>query len=914
MTPEEPRGPGIRRAVHVPGGRIEREIDEEIAFHLESRISALIAGGSSPDEARRIAESEYGDLRASRRELTTVDRHRRRRERATHWADSIAQDLRFAARALRRSPAYAATAVFTLVIGVAASVAIFAIVNSVLLRPLPFPDADRLIGTWHDMPPIGLMHANQSPTTYFTYESQAHTIDGIGVYEERAMNVADSRGGVEPARLDAASCTASLFRVLGVPALHGRVIGASDDVPGAPPVVLISEAAWHARFGSDPAIIGRAVDVNGVRREIVGVMPAAFRFPSAGVQLWIPLQFDRADPPPDAFSYNGVARLRLGVTLEQAQRDFTNVLPRILDLFPNFVPGITTRMMMDQTKPRPVLTHLQDDVTGGVAGTLWMMAIAAFLLLLVACVNVANLTLVRADARQRELSVREALGAGRGRLIRYYFSESAIVAAAGGALGLGVAWVILRELVTHGPADLPRLAEIGLDARALAVAGAISVLAALTCAAIPMWRIGRRGGAVGLRESRGGTASRSQHRLRGALVVAQIALALVVLASSGLLLRSLARLRAVRLGFDPEKVATVWVSPQPGRYPRGPALVHFYSTLVDDVARLPGVVGVGVSSRLPLIVRGINQTPLYPEDDPEYATKLPPLQLFASVSGDYFGVMRIPLLAGHLFAGPDAQREGDAVVSKRTAEIFWHDSTGRAALGKRFRSLPAGPWYTVVGVVGDTRDTALAVPPSPAVYFPEIVQKDTVTPQTARTMALVVRTAGDPASIEPALRQAVHSLDPTLPAFDGRPMTDALRSSMARLAFVILVLGGGAVLTLLLGAVGLYGVMAYLVTLRRRELGIRIALGATPRGIAAATTGQGLALAAGGVLGGLGLFAIAARFISVFLRVFLFGVRPWDPVALAGAALGLIAVAALASWIPGRRAGRVDPAEALRAD
>jgi predicted permease len=910
--PNEPRIPGLRRSVHLPDQRIETDVDDEIAFHLESRVRALVSQGRTQHDARRTAEAEFGDLRASRRELTAVDRRRRRRERIEHSLETIAQDLRYAVRSLRRSPAFTITAVVTLVIGIGAAVAIFAIVNSVLLRPLPFKNPDRLVGAWHDFPLLGMTHGQQAAITYWTYQTQAHTIDGIGIYDESAANVAfDGSSAGAPQRVTTALFSASLFSVLGVSPTYGRVFTESEDLPGAAPVMLISYGMWRAQFGGDPKIIGRTLAVDDVRREIVGVMPPSFRLPTAETEIWIPLGLDRAKPPASAFGYTSIARLKPGVTVADAQRDFTAVLPRVVESFPNFVSGITTKMMMDQVRPRPVLNPLRDDITGGIAGTLWMMAGAAGLLLLVACANVANLTLVRADARQRELAVRAALGAGRSRIMRYYFSESAALASAAGLFGLAAAWIIVRILVARGPTDIPRLAEIAVDSRVVLFAVAITALAAAACSVIPALRMGRGSGSLALREgSRGGTAGRGQHRVRSALVAAQIALCLVVLAGSGLLVRSFEQLHAVRPGFDPEHVATLWMSLPRARYTSDIDVVRLYSTLMDRVAQLPGVKSVGATSWLPLASRGLNPNPLYPEEQPEYATKLPPLENFTMVGGEYFRAMAIPLLAGKLFDRMDTQREGDAIISSRTAEFFWKDPTGVAALGKRFRALPGGPWFTVVGVVGNTRDSTLDAPPSPTVFFPEVVQADAHIKKPARTMALVVRTTGEPTSIVPAVQRLVREIDPTLPTFDVRPMSEALRASTARLAFTILILAGAAVVTLTLGAVGLYGVMAYVVTLRRRELGIRIALGASPRGVAAATTRQGVALTSVGVAGGFVLFTVAAR----FMRTFLFGVAPWDPLTVAGATLTLFVVATLASWIPARRAGRVDPAEALRAE
>jgi putative ABC transport system permease protein len=889
-------------------GRIERDVDDEIAFHIESRVSALMARGQSEDTARRNAEAEFGDVREARRELAAADRNRRRRERIAQWLDAAAQDVRQAVRSLRRSPAFTIAAVLTLVIGIGASVAIFAVVNGVLVRPLPYGHPERLVGAWHDMPPIGLVHQPQSPPTYFTYLRLAHTIEGIGVYREGEVNVADPRGGVEPQRVISASISATLIPVLQLPPILGHAFTDADDLPGAPPVMLIGEAMWRARFGSDPEIIGRRLDVNGVSREITGVMPTRFHMPSAATQLWMPLQLDAVNPPATAFAYNAIVRLKPGVTVADAERDFAAVLPRAPDIVPLFVPGISTRQIMDQARPTPVLVPLRADITSGIAGTLWMVAGAAALLLIVACANVANLTLVRADAHQRELAVREALGAGRGRITLHLVAESTVLAAVASVLGLLLAAAAVRAFVGAGPAEIPRLADVRIDAATVLFTFVVAAFVAIACSLMPAVRAVR--GPLAIREGgRSGTAGRTQHRLRGGLVAAQIALALVVLSGSGLLMRTFQRLNAIHPGWNPDHVATFWLSLPRATYKTDVSVVQFYSRLVRRVAAHPGVQTVGLTSRLPLESHGVNPNPLYPEDDPSYTTKLPPLQLFGAASGDYFRAMGIPLLAGRTFDHLEAQREGDAIISRRTAQVFWQDPTGVAALGKRFRPLPTGRWYTVVGVVGDTRETTLAADPEPAVYFP-ITSEPTALATGQRTLALVVRTTGEATSITPAVQQAVRDLDPTQPIFDVRPMTAVFRKATAQLSFIILILGSAAAVTLVLGAVGLYGVLAYVVTLRRRELAIRIALGASPRAVAMAMTRYGIALTGIGIACGLAIFAVVAR----FLHLLLFGVAPSDPVTLGTSALILIAMAMLASWVPARRAARVHPADALRAE
>jgi putative ABC transport system permease protein len=901
----------VRRALRTGRETVEREVADEISFHLDSRIEALRSHGHSEAEARRIALSEFGDIRASYEELSSLDRRRRRRSGLSEFVDTLAQDVRHAARSLRRSPVFMASGIVTLALGIGAVVTAFAVVNAVLLRPLPYKNSARLVGAWYDMPAINLYHVGQAIPTYYTYRDLASTIEDIGIYQETFTNVADADGSAPPQRLSTALASASLFSVLGASPMTGRLVSMTDDRPGAAPVVLISDALWHARYGADPHAVGTMLDVNGVHRQIIGVMRASFQIPSAETALWIPLNIDPLNPPGDAFAYNAIARLKPGVSRAQAQREFAALLPRAGELYPRFVPGITTRMIMDQVKPRAVLTSLSDDVTGGIAGTLWVIAAAASLLFFVAIVNVANLTLVRGDARQRELAVRAALGAGRMRLVRHHVVESLVLAAYGAAIALVLAWATVHLLVAHGPSNVPRLQEIRLDGATVGFAVALSLAAAAACSAIPALRILRDRNRFGLlRSMRGGTAARRQQIVRGALVIGQIAIGAVVLASSGLLLRSFERLQSVQPGYDAQHVSTAWTSLPRARYASNVDVVRFYAELVARVARLPGVTSVGVTSRLPLIARGINPNPLYPEDDPAFSTKLPPLQIFTTIGGGYLRTLRIPIIAGRDFDGMDSQREGDALVSLASARMFWHDSTGRTALGKRFRALPNGPLYTVVGVVGDTHDSTLATPPAPTVYFPEVTASGGAARQLARTMAIAIRTAGDPAAIVPSVQRIVRELDPTLPVFNAQPLTEATRASTARLQFTILIVGSAAIVTLALGALGLFSVLAYMVTLRRREIGIRIALGALPRSIATATASRGLLLTAVGLVAGLAFFAMAAG----ALRSFLFGVSPWDPATVFGSVAILLTAALLASWLPARQAALVDPVEALRND
>jgi predicted permease len=825
---------------------------------------------------------------------------------------SFLSPIRYAWRSLRRTPVFTATAVLTLAIGVGAVTAIFAVVNGILLRPLPYGHPEQLVGAWHDLPPLSLKHTEQTAGTYFTYKRFARTISGIAAYQEGSANVADPSGSTEPRRLSAGFISADVVPLLEVPPKMGRSFSAEEDLPNGPAVMMISEGLWRSRFGSDPQIIGRTLDVSGKSHEIVGVMPRSFRFPSSDTEIWLLLALDPNAPFAGGFNYDAVARLKPGVSIADAQRDFRSVLPRILDVAPMMAPGVSTQMLLDQAKPQPALVPMRDDVVGGIRGTLWIVAATAGLLLIVACANVANLVLVRADGRQRELAVRAAIGAGRSHVLTHFLAESAVLAMIAAVLGLAIAAAGIRLLVTAGPVEIPRLAEVRIDGTVVAFIFVVTALITVACSLIPALRFARTELVSSLREGgRGGTSGRERQRVRGALVAAQIALALVVLAGSGLLIRSFSELHAVRPGWSSENVATFWLSLPRARYPSDSAMTRFYSQLTERVSALPGVRSVGLSSRLPLEEHGQNTSPIWVEGDPTAASQIPPLQLMITTDGGYFETMKIPLVAGRTFLPLDARQDGyDAIVNRVTAQHFWHDSTGQGAIGKRFQTLPGGAWYRVVGVVGSVRDSSLQTPPAPTVYFPEVPVADSVVNQFTSMMGLVVRTAGDPTAAIRPVQSVVHELDPTLPLFDVKPMTEVVRSSLAQLSFTMLIIGVAAIVTLLLGAIGLYGVIAYVVSLRTRELGVRIALGATPREIAGMVTRQGIALTAIGIGAGLALFALVARFI----RSLLFGVAPSDPVTLIAVSLVLIAIAALASWVPARRASKVDPMTALRAE
>lgn len=895
----------------------EADVVEEVAQHLEQQFAELSAR-VGPAAAREQLLAELRDqgldvaLSTRRHAPKSRARWRRRSDISLSQAcTALRQDLTYAWRSLRRSALLSASLVVTLTVGLGSAAAIFAVVDAVLLRPLPYGQPDRLVGVWLDMPPLSFTHIQQSLGTYLAFRRYARSIDGIAAYETSSINVTDPNGRADPERMHAALATASTFPLLQVNPILGRPYTDAEDVPKGPRVVVISEGVWRTRFAGDPNVIGKTLVIDGNATQIIGVMPTRFRFPDASTQLWLPLAPDPTDIMSSGFNLNTVARMKPGITIAAVSRDFTNLLPRAADIAPMFAPGITTRTILDQARPRLDVVPLRDDVVGAASRTLWIVAAAAVLVLLVTCANVANLLLVRADGRHRELSVRAALGAGRQRVLSYFFAEAALLSVISAVVALGVAAVAVRLLVGAGPAQLPRLAEVRIDWVVVAFALAVALLVAGVCTAIPAVRFSRGDLLAGLREGgRGGTVGGRRQRARSALVAAQVALALVVLAASGLLLRSFERLRAVRPGFDANGVATLWLSLPSQRYHGDSSVVRFYAQLVRRAAALPGVRAVGITSRLPLQSDRVSISPVYVEGAATPSSKMPPLELYASVDSGYFSAMRIPIIAGHNFDRLDRQRGNEALISQEAARVLFHDSTGRAALDQRFRMLPNDSLRTIVGVVGSMRDTSLFQGPARAVYVPESLGGDTAIDMVSTTMAVVARTSGDVAATTRALQRLVRDLDPSLPTFDVSSMQATVDASIASVTFTMIVFGAAAGVTLLLAVVGLYGVIAYIVTLRTRELGVRIALGAQPRAVAAMVTRQALALCGVGIAAGLVVVVALARFLGAFL----YQVAPTDPVTLAAASILLLTVALLAAFVPARRAAAVSPIEALRAD
>ncbi|MBC7895399.1 MAG: ABC transporter permease, partial [Cytophagaceae bacterium] len=695
--------------------------------------------------------------------------------------------------------------------------------------------------------------------------------------------------------------------------LRGRAFSEDEGRPNGARVVILSEDFWRRRFGADPSLVGRTVQMDGHDVEVVGIMPAGFRFPDAGTQAWAPLVMDPAERMGGGFNWGGIGRLRAGVSVATAQADVERGLTRVSELYPFLAPGVSMEGVVKNAKLTPSVRPLRNDVIGPFAQVLWVVAATAGLVLLVACANVANLLLVRAEGRQKELTVRAALGAGHGKVIAHFLAESLVLGIIGGAIGLGLAVAGVSLLVRYGPSELPRLAEVSVDGASLAFGFIAAIAASLAATLVPAWRQGRVNLGAMLREGgRSGTAGKARQQTRGILVAAQVALAMVLLAGSGLLARSVMQLQQVRPGFDASNLLSFRVELPSTTYKNSAARARFHGDLMARLAALPGVRAVGATSKLPLLIDGSNLNPVERADKPAGPDRLPPLATLIRVNDSYFRAMGVPLVAGRTFTGMDAQTPFEAVISRKVAADFWGDSTGTAALGQQVKPLN-GAAYTVIGVVETVRDTSLAATPSAQVYFPMTVSSNEGADsdiQGIGAVSFVVRASGDALALAPAVRRTVESIDRSLPVFNLRALDEIVAQSYARLTFTLLVLAVAAGAALLLGAVGLYGVVAYIVTLRTREIGVRIALGAQPSAVGRGVARQGLVLAIAGAGAGLLVFMLLAR----TLRAFLYGVAPIDPITMFAVTVILVMVAAIASWLPARRAARIDPVDAMRAD
>lgn len=811
-------------------------------------------------------------------------------------------DLRFALRGLLRSPGFTAVAVLTVALGIGATTAVFTLVDGVLLSPLPFPNADRLVSIAH----LGREGRDQLPLSdglYLLYGDRVESLDAVALYTGTAVNVVvDGR----PARVQAQAVTPSFFQVLGTQAELGRTFLESEGAPDGEQVVVLSDGYWRSELGADPSVVGGTLDVNGVQRTVVGVMPPGFGFPNREARMWAPYVVYPDQAPLASFSAAGIGRLAEGASLDRLTAEVEGLIGRLAELYPES----REPAFLSQVQLRSRLRPLKEALVGDVRTTLWILLGTVAFVLLIAAANVANLLLVRAESRQREMAVRSALGAGRLQVVRWFLSESALLAVAGGVLGTALAAVAVGVSIRAVPTSIPRLDELGVDVRVLAFAALITVAAALFSGLFPVLRTRRGSLSDRLREGSGrGTAGRERHRLRNGLVVTQIALALVLLIGSGLMFRSFRALRSIDPGYDAADYLTADVIVPTAEIEDPVAVDAFYRQLADRLAGLPGVVAVGYGNGLPL-TGGPAFYSMGVEDHPRGDDELPILASHIRVGPGYFDALGIPLLEGRLpRADDDATGARSVVVSESFARHWWPESS---PIGRRVRTGYDGEeWFTIVGVVGDAHYQGLQAPAEEMVYWPLLVGP-TDAPAVSRFQAMVLRTDGDtdPLALLPALRQAVAEVNPRIPVSDpgtGRRIRD---DASARTSFTMALLGSASVIALLLGLVGIYGVISYVVGQRTREIGIRMAMGATQSSVQGLVVRHGLALAGIGV--GVGL--VAAAGLSRTMSSVLYGVPPVDPVTYGALAVLLVAVATAASWVPAFRASRVDPSDALRVE
>ncbi len=816
---------------------------------------------------------------------------------------NVLNEVRQAARALLRRPGFTTVAVLTLALGIGANTAIFAVVDAVLLRPLPYPEPQRLVVIDHHAPGLGIADLTNSAGTMRFYREEAPFFSSLAGYERSPVNLT---GQGRAARIETIRVTPSLFRVLETQPVLGRPFNAADAAEGAAPVAILTHATWVGRFGSDPSVLGRTVDLDGVHTQIVGVMPSGFAFPDPGAALLRPLHIDPSGAF-GTFGIRGVARLAPGVTLAEARRRITELQGRMPAFFgdKDVTPGFMKKAGWSVT-----LQTLRERTVGDVASALWIILGTVGFVLLIACANVASLLLVRAESRRKEVAVRAAMGAGRGRLAAVFLTESLLLGVAGGVVGVALAWGGVKLLVALGPQTLPRLHDIGLGAPVLLFAAALSVLAGLGFGAIPLARVLGRGFTRALREGgRGSTDGRERHRARNVLVTGQLALALVLLVGAGLMVRTFRHMRGVDLGFDPTNVLTVGLSMGGAQAVRSrlPEAARVYQQVADRVAALPGVEHVGVTTALPLGGGDWNGTSFQIASKPTAANALPPFAMYKAVGPGYFQAMGMTLEQGR------AERESDvedgvpvAWVNETLARTFLDGK----AVGKRIRFGRGSDstWAEVVGVLKDVHEFSLTEPTRAVAYLPLLTGHWGF--PDLDVGYLVVKTARDPTSLVPAIRRIVHETDPDVPITTASTMSEVVGRSMQRTSFTLVLLAVATLVALLLGAIGLFGVVSYVVSQRTREIGIRMAMGARADDVRRMVLREGALLGAAGVALGLaGAFGLTR-----LMRSILFGVSATDPVAFVAAPVVLLAVVALATWLPARRASGLDPVEALRAE
>jgi len=811
------------------------------------------------------------------------------------------------ARRLVNAPIFTLVTLLTIGIGVGANTAIFSVVDGVLLKPLPYPEPERLVSVMQTAPGLNIKDLNISPPDYFTFRDENTTFESFGIWQSNRVTVT---GLGEPEQVRSLSMTEGVLNALRVPPVLGRWFTAQDDTFGNPETVILTHDYWQRKFGGNGSAIGQTLRVDGELRQIVGVMPESFRFLDRKADLILPFQFDRSKVRLGNFSYTGIARLKPGVSIAQASEDVRRMMPRVLTRFPS--PAGFTVKSFEAARIAPNLRPSKQDIVGDLGKVLWVLMGSIGLVLLIACANVANLLLVRVDARQQELGVRAALGASSRQIGGELLLESLLLGSLGGAAGLGIAYGALRLLVSIAPASLPRLESITIDVPALLFTFAISFAAALLFGIIPVMKYAGASVTSALRAG-GRTLSQSKeaHGARNTLVIAQVALCVVLVISAGLMIRTFQALRRVEPGFSgPEQLQVFFVFIPEAQVKETDRVLRMLQQILDKVSQVPGVETAGFANSVP--TDGNNTTDVLFIEGRDYAQgQIPPVRQFKYVAPGFFKAMSTRLVAGRdynwgeIYAGRNV-----SIISENLARELWHDP--QTAIGKRIREGAKDAWWEIVGVVQDVHLNGPDRPAPAIVYEPAMVTVFWANPTfVTRSAAFAIRSSrAGSAGFLKEIQQAVWSVNPDLPLAGVRTMKELYRESMARSSFTLVMLAIAGGMALLLGIVGIYGVISYSVSQRTREMGIRIALGARPGELKAMVMGNGLSLAAIGVALGL----IGAATVTRVMSSFLFGVNSVDPLTYIIVSAGLLAIAAGASYLPAHRVSAIDPIEALRAE
>jgi predicted permease len=863
--------------------RAETQLDSELRFHLEQQIADYTAAGMAPEEARRRARIEFGGLDQVKEEVHAAERG--------HFLATLLEDVRYGLRMLRKDAVFTAIAVLTLALGIGANTAIFSLVNGVLLLPLPFRDPSRL---------VGIANATYPKGGFAAMREQIHTMDVAAYSEGHQFNLT---GMGEPLRLNGTLVSSNFFSLLGAQAQFGRTFSRGQDQAGRDAYVILSHALWRSRFLSDPSVIGRVINLEDVPRQILGVMPADFQFPSPATDVWIPLGID----PRNTTDYWAqafmplIGRLKPGATMAQAGAELRLFQTHVKKMFPWPMPDRWNAGLSVQT--------LQSVLVGNVRPWLLILLGAVVLVLLIACANVANLTLSRASTRGKEIAIRTSLGASRQRIVRQLITESVVLALAGGIFGVLLAGSALSLLKTRFPVDTPGLANVAIDWRVLLFTAGLSILAGIISGIVPAVQSSRTELTQSLKSSGRGFAGSASRHARRALVIAEIGLAVLLVSAAGLLIRSLWTLAHVNPGFGAERLLTARVTPNESLCNDAGRCVEFYRQLVHRVEALPGVTAAAVINTLPLDGR-VNKRSLYLEGQRD-TLQLLPLVWQNIVSADYFRLMHIPLLRGRTFRQADSSGNPPvAILSAATARRFWPNEN---AVGKHIRLADtSNEWFTVVGVVADVRAYSLQQNApgwfDGTIYLPYGPKATMENGRVPAEMTLAVRSAVDEPGLADSIRGLVSSLNEEAPVSEIKTMTAVMSNATSGSRSVTSLFASFAGIALLLGAVGIYGVISFFVGQRTREIGIRVALGAQKTDVLRIVLHEGLSMTLAGIVAGL----LAAFALTRLLGSLLYGVSATDPVALGAVAVLFAAVALAACYIPARRAMRVDPVIALR--